>query len=183
MAGFLNTERKLSEKIDIVFVLKIDAVSSLKYLFYFTGKTNVHWGACLKHSVCAPSRSSISEVRNVQSCTDNHFAGCHPGAPNVRKVGRTIELSLQVFIRDNEYAVLTAAEKVQFLGKLYILEAVGCEKAGSHYLFRSMEVLFSVFLLSQEALPFGLVQWKLMYELDPVPKKAVVYPTAVWSVT
>lgn len=65
-----------------------------------------------------------------------------------RKVGRTIELSLHVFIRDNEYAVLTAAEKVQFLGKLYIPEVVGCEKARSHYLFQSMEVLFSVLLLS-----------------------------------
>lgn len=42
MVDFLNTERKLSEKTDIVFVLKIDSVSSLKYLFYFTGKINVH---------------------------------------------------------------------------------------------------------------------------------------------
>lgn len=42
MVEFLNTKKKLSETIDIVFVLKIDSVLPLKYLFFFSRKTIVH---------------------------------------------------------------------------------------------------------------------------------------------
>lgn len=55
-----------------------------------------------------------------------------------KKVGRTTELALHLFIRDNYYAVLTATEKMEFLGKLCIPKIVGCEKARSPYLFQFM---------------------------------------------
>lgn len=55
-----------------------------------------------------------------------------------KKVGRTTELALHVFIRDNEYAVLRADKMMEFLGKLCIPNIVGCEKNRSHYLFQSM---------------------------------------------
>lgn len=74
-----------------------------------------------------------------------------------KKLGRKIEVALHVFMRDNEYAVLTY-EKMEFLGKLCSLTLWVVEKPGLITSSNSWEVLFFVLLLSQETFPFGLVQ-------------------------
>lgn len=73
----------------------------------------------------------------------------------VRTVGRAMELALYLFVGKT---VLIAAEKVGFLGELCTLKVAVVRKPSPVICSHSWEVLFSVFIPSQEAFSFSLVQ-------------------------